>query len=80
MAGTNDRYSSIYQNLVDAGMDSAAVKQCMPFVKEENFSGMLPILSKHRAVLLDSIHTGQKQIDCLDYLIYKIRNKKMSRM
>ncbi len=37
---------------------------------------MLPILTKHRKHLLDSVHKGQKQIDCLDYLIYSLIKQK----
>ena len=31
------------------------------------------VLSKHRRTLLDALHVCQKQIDCLDYLVYTIK-------
>lgn len=77
MAEANDVYGIIHQNLIDAGCNEQTTEQCMTFVKDENISGMLPILSKHRSLLLDSVHTGQKQIDCLDYLIYQIKKGKL---
>lgn len=77
MAEANDVYGIIHQNLIDAGCDEQTTEQCMTLVKEENIVGMLPILSTHRLSLLDSVHTGQKQIDCLDYLFYQIKKGKL---
>lgn len=75
MAEANDVYGSIYQNLIDAGCDAQTTEQCMSFLKEGEISQMLPVLSEYRAALLNSVHIGQKQIDCLDFLIYKLKNK-----
>lgn len=33
----------------------------------------IEILKKHRHGLLDKIHEDQKAIDCLDYLLYKLK-------
>lgn len=35
---------------------------------------MLKVLSNHRQYLPDEVHKGQKEIDCLDYLVYQIAN------
>lgn len=75
MAEANDVYGSIYQNLIDAGCDRQTAEQCMVFAKEGRFTDMLPILVRHRKVLLGSLHESQKQIDCLDYLLYKIKKQ-----
>lgn len=75
MAEANDIRSIIYQNLEDAGCDEQITKKCMSLVSTGNFSQMLPILSKYRSYLLGSVRIGQKQLDCLDYLIFKIKNK-----
>lgn len=68
-------YKNIYQNLIDAGCDDSITEKCMLLVKEERIFDMLPILTKHRKCLLDSVHKGQKQIDCLDYLIYTLKKQ-----
>ncbi len=73
MAEANDLYGSIYQNLLDAGCDQQTTEQCMTFVKDGKCADMLPILTRHRKSLLGAIHKGQEQIDCLDYLLYKIK-------
>ena len=32
------------------------------------------LLKRHRHELLDDIHAGQQKLECLDYLIYRLRN------
>lgn len=76
MAEAHDTYKIIYQNLIDAGCDENIIEKCMRFVKNGKAFDMIPILSKHRKTLLDSVHTGQKQIDCLDYLIYSLKKQR----
>lgn len=73
MAEANDVHGSIYQNLIDAGCDTEMTDQCMTFVENGCYSDMLPILTQYRETLLGSVRTGQKQIDCLDFLIYKLK-------
>lgn len=75
MLEVNNSYKSIYQNLVDAGCDESTTEKCMLLVKNGRLVDMLPILTKHRKCLLDSVHKGQKQIDCLDYLIYSLKKQ-----
>ncbi len=36
------------------------------------------LLKRHRRELLDDIHSGQKKLECLDYLIYRLRSKETS--
>lgn len=78
MAEANDTNGIIYQNLVDAGCDEKTIAQCMTIVEKGTYAEMLPILSQHRSGLLLAVHSGQRQIDCLDYLIYKIQNNSIS--
>ena len=73
MAEAKDIYGSIYQNLIDAGCDRQVTELCMTFVKEGRLSDIVPVLTRHRKALLGSVHKGQKQIDCRDYLLYKIK-------
>lgn len=76
MAEAHETEKIIYQNLIDAGCDNNITKDCMLLFKRGKPTDMLPILKQYRKKLLDSIHKGQKQIDCLDYLIYKIQKEK----
>ena len=58
------------QNLKDAGCEQSFIDR---FLKLERNS-QLNLLAKHRSKLLDKLHDNQKQIDCLDYLIFNIKN------
>lgn len=75
MAEATDRIGIIYQNLKDAGCDQQTTEKCMSFVTNGAPHGMLPILTRHRAELLGTVRSGQKQMDCLDYLIYQIQKE-----
>lgn len=75
MAKATDTLGMIYQNLKDAGCDKQLTEQCMSFIKKGDAHGMLPILIKYRSSLLGTVRSGQKQIDCLDYLIYKLQKE-----
>ena len=35
----------------------------------------LRLLATHRASLLDQLHVSQRQIDCLDYLVYQMSSR-----
>ena len=36
------------------------------------------LLKRHRREMLDDIHSGQQKLECLDYLIYRLRSKDAS--
>lgn len=58
----------VIQNLKDAGCNECLIKKIM----NEPEKRQMQILSEHRRKLLCNLHKYQKQIDCLDFLIYKI--------
>ncbi len=57
-------------NLRDAGCDEALVAEldAMP-----SSCARLCRLKAYRRKLLDDIHTEQRKLECLDYLIYQLR-------
>lgn len=59
--------SKIITNLTDAGCDIALAEH---YADSKNTKEKKDILKSHRQKLLDNLHKCQKQIDCLDYLIY----------
>lgn len=77
MAEANDTSGILYQNLIDAGCDEKTTEQCMSLVRKGTYPELLPILARYRAGLLAAVRSGQKQLDCLDYLIYKIKSKSL---
>ena len=35
---------------------------------------LIRLLTPHRKSLLDALHADQAKLDCLDYLLFKLRN------
>ena len=63
----------LIQNLCDAGCDSQMIEQFLDSLRQENIRESAFLLRRHRSALLDMVHSGQKKIDCLDYLIYQMK-------
>ena len=72
----NQSMESTIQNLKDAGCSSRCVEEFLSLEREGKTQEQLKLLSAHRKRLLDRIHEGEKQIDCLDYLVYQIDKRK----
>lgn len=60
-------------NLEAAGLDAPQIEQYLAYGQAENTARQLQLLSRHRAALLDRVHQTEKQIGCLDYLVYRIQ-------
>lgn len=67
---------AVIQNLKDAGCDPDTIRCFMLYLAEGEVKKEQQLLLKHRIKLLDMLHACQKQIDCLDYLMYHIEKKK----
>lgn len=72
----NESSESIIQNLKDAGCDSETIEHFMEDLQKGKEASSLKRLAVHRQKLLDSLHREQKCIDCLDYLVYQMKNAK----
>lgn len=71
MPNVND----ILQNLKDAGCDKFVIQDNFEDTQSSLSKKQKIILIKHRKNLLDELHSVQKKIDCLDYLLYKFEVK-----
>ncbi len=65
----------ILQNLKDAGCDCTITNKIILLLESDDKSAALNILTKHRAELLDLLHENQKKIDCLDFLVFDLKQK-----
>ena len=72
MPEATDKRSILYQNLLDAGCDEKTIKSCMQYAEKGERDKLTALLSKQKNALLEYVHTGQKRIDCLDFLVYQI--------
>lgn len=62
-------------NLKAAGLDEALIRQFLVCRKAGKTTEQLQLLSQNRARLLDMVHREEKQIHCLDYLVYQIQQE-----
>ena len=70
----NDNEKMI-QNLKDAGCGQKILDNFALEWESGETGRVMTILTGHRCELLGQIHKYQKQLDCLDYLIYTMRKK-----
>ena len=63
------------QNMRDAGCSEETIQRFLLCYQANDVKGELKVLSSHRKNLLDHIHKEQKEIDCLDYLVYQIEKR-----
>ena len=68
--------TAVVQNLKDAGCDDGTIAAFMKAINSGRLAEGLKLLSMHRRSLLEDLHEDQKQIDCLDYLIYQLNKTK----
>ena len=66
---------AVLQNLKDAGCDPDIIARFMTCLDAGKTKDSLRVLASHRATLLDEIHASQFKLDCLDYLIHKLRKE-----
>lgn len=73
VAEASDKRAIIRQNLLDAGCDMGMIEKCMELVEKRDESVLLHMLERYKDELLETVHKQQERIDCLDYLVYRIR-------
>ena len=71
---------AVLQNLQDAGCGDEVIERyceletqprCIDLIRRDQKL----LLSKQRRALLDDLHRCQRRIDCLDYLLYQMKQK-----
>ncbi len=67
------------RNLTDGGCNEQTVERFLKFHLEGKRREELRLLNLQRAALLDALHGEQSRIECLDYLIYSIKNQSNSK-
>ncbi|WP_281520506.1 hypothetical protein [Massilicoli timonensis] len=70
---------AVMQNLIDAGCSKDMIDDLMKQLAEDDMESLLQMLEKHRACLLSMVHQKEKQIDCVDYLVYQIKRSKQEK-
>ena len=73
MPNALDKEEILRRNLIDAGCDEELIKKGLEHFGNGTLSEFLTELSAYRGKVLSGVRKGQKQIDCIDYLINKIK-------
>ena len=66
---------SVIQNLEDAGCKTEMIREFLGGFDKGQQTKQLELLEHQREYLLGRVHTDERRISCLDYLIYQIRGK-----
>lgn len=72
MAHTANTREMLLQNLKDAGCSQQMIESCVALFRQKNTLEMKRLLAKHKRALLEAVHIHQKEIDCLDYLVFRL--------
>ena len=72
---------AILQNLQDAGCQEDVIKQYCELEAQPRSIDLIRrdqkmLLVRQRKELLDDLHQCQRKIDCLDFLLYQMNQKK----
>lgn len=63
------------RNLHDAGCEDADIQKFLELERAGRRQEQYRLLAVHRAQLLDQLHVSQREIDCLDYLVYMMKKE-----
>ena len=73
MAQVDNIEGRLYQNLIDAGYSEKEADQCLVLARDGEWQKLCKLLARQKASLLTELHKSEKQIDCLDFLVYEIK-------
>ena len=68
-----DSREDLIQNLKDAGCCEKMICDFMECFDKADIDRQIALLEPHRDDLLDNVHSEERKISCLDYLLYQIR-------
>ena len=68
-----DTEEDMIQNLKDAGCGNKQIQEVVELYRKNEKDDIYQILTTHRKKVLDKIHKNEKQIECIDYFIYKMK-------
>ena len=63
----------VHECLADAGCDEELIKQLEVCQHSVHQKDQLRLLGDYRRILLERIHTEQKKLDHLDYLVWNMK-------
>lgn len=67
-----DGEEAVIQNMKDAGCGQDTIENWLACIAQGNKKELLNLLDAHRESILSKVHEEEKQIGCLDYLVFQI--------
>lgn len=71
----NFKRQELEQNLIDSGCTQTVIDEFLLLYQRDKLKDALRLLAKHRAELLTGLQNYQKKIDCLDFLIFNLKQQ-----
>lgn len=65
----------IAECLKDAGCNDIEIRDMTERFNSGDMQAFLRMLNSHRKSVLDTLHKNEKQLSCLDYLIFQIEKE-----
>ncbi len=69
-------HKDLQQLLKDCGCSEKMTEQYLDYEKNQNTFDQIRLLDQQRTLILDRLHRAQEQIDCIDYALFELEQKK----
>ena len=66
---------SLVRNLEEAGFRTPLIAKLLALHESGNTREEMRLLTAQRVILLKKVHAAQEKIDCLDYLVFHLRQE-----
>lgn len=70
-----DKKSLLLECLNDVKCSQEMVEEAILLDKNKDNQGLYLLLRKHRCCLMEGLHEKQREVDCLDFLLYSLKKK-----
>ena len=71
----SEKNFSLVRNLRDAGCGPLLIEKILALHESGNIREELRLLAAQRSSLLEKVHAVQKKVDCLDYLVFNMKQE-----
>ena len=71
----SEKNFSLVRNLKDAGCGPLLIEKILALHESGNLREELRLLAAQRSGLLEKVHAAQKKVDCLDYLVFHMKQE-----
>lgn len=70
-----NKNTTLARNLKDAGCGPLLIEKILALHESGNLREELRLLAAQRSGLLEKVHAAQKKVDCLDYLVFNMKQE-----